>query len=596
MPTPSLIRAFLPRHLLHKTLFCCVAAVSTTSLLAQSGIISSDSLTPFNPRDVGASSGVKTVRVRLNHDLALISIAIAPGFTEFSMGSVTGCIIDGHTVNPAFTVCEVPVIFQPKYPGFRTAPLLVTDNTGTNYSLGLEGTALAPQAAFTPGIITTVAGTAVAGYKGDGGVPTHANLSFPQQVAVDGAGNLYIADCLNNRIRKVDTSGIITTFAGNGTSGFGGDGGPAIRAPLNFPDSVAVDAAGNLYIADSSNNRIRRVDVNGIIATVAGNGTTGFSGDGGDARKAALNLPTDVAVDTTGNLYVADSTNNRIRKVDTNGIITTFAGAGAFGDPFICDVPNYGGDRGSATDALLGNPQGVTVDGQGNVYIADYCNRRIRKVNTSGIILTIAGNGTEDDGGDGGLATSAQLWAPVKLAVDAAGNLYIADFKAIRKVDTTGRISTVAGRGVHSGNNIPATSALMTGVNAVTTDSAGNLYLAAGNVVRKVDVSRSAIFFAPHIVGTTSPANRILLTNIGNEHLEVGTLDIKGDFGFLTGDDPSYCSTTPNLGPGLSCGVPITFSPPDAGDFTGAAIITDNTLNQPGTTQTVGLSGTGVNP
>jgi hypothetical protein len=170
-------------------------------------------------------------------------------------------------------------------------------------------------------------------------VPTHANLSFPQQIAVDAAGNVYIADCLNSRIRKIGTNGIITTVAGNGISAFGGDGGPAIRASLSFPDSVAVDVVGNLYIADSSNNRIRRVDVNGIITTVAGNGTIGFSGDGGQAKKAELNLPVDVVVDASGDLYIADSNNNRIRKIDTNGIITTIAGSGPFGDPFYLRLP-----------------------------------------------------------------------------------------------------------------------------------------------------------------------------------------------------------------------------------------------------------------
>ena len=218
----------------------------------------------------------------------------------------------------------------------------------------------------TTGIITTIAGNGIAGYSGDGGLATNAELNNPYGVAVDSNGNIYIADTNNNRIRKVNsTTGIITTIAGNGTAGYSGDGGLATNAELYYPYGVAVDSNGNIYIADTYNNRIRKVNsTTGIITTIAGNGTAGYSGDGGPATNAQLNYPYGVAVDSSGNIYIADTDNNRIRKVNsTTGIITTIAGNGN---------PGYSGDGGPATNAELYDPSGVAVDSNGNIYIADY--------------------------------------------------------------------------------------------------------------------------------------------------------------------------------------------------------------------------------
>jgi len=276
-----------------------------------------------------------------------------------------------------------------------------------------------------PNAITTVAGGGsypISDY-GDGGPATSAVLGGPSGVVVDRAGNIYIADPGTERIRKVNTAGIISTVAGaavNGVpgSGFFGDGGPATSALFDNPVSVAVDSAGNIYIADSGNNRIRKVDTAGIINTVAGNGKYGFAGDGGPATSAELLYPGGVAVDRAGNIYIADHGNNRIRKVDTAGIITTVAGGTK-----VCQEPYcFSGDGGPATSAQLAQPSGVAVDSAGNIYIADTFNNRIRKVDTFGIINTIAGNGYFNmDGypngyggfsGDLGLATSAALNEP----------------------------------------------------------------------------------------------------------------------------------------------------------------------------------------
>ena len=271
------------------------------------------------------------------------------------------------------------------------------------------------------GVITTVAGggrRGNSGYSGDGGPAVAAQLYNPFDVALDGAGNLYIADTRNQRIRKVDAAGVISTVAGDGTWGYGGDGGAAVAARLAGPSAVAVDGAGNLYISDRGSDRIRKVDSAGVISTVAGTGRSGYSGDGGAAVAAQLQDPGAVALDGAGNLYFSDQSNQRIRKVDAAGVISTVAGDGTEG---------FGGDGGPATAAQLRWPSGVALDGAGNLYIGDGSNQRIRKVDSAGVITTVAGDGTEGYGGDGGAATAAQLDNPGRVAVDGAGNLYIAD-------------------------------------------------------------------------------------------------------------------------------------------------------------------------
>ena len=294
-------------------------------------------------------------------------------------------------------------------------------------------------------------------------------LDWPSDVAVDAAGNLFVADVLG--IHKV-SNGVVTTVAGGGYPGLG-DNGPATSAYLYNPGGVALDSAGNVYIADQDHTRIRKVS-NGVITTVAGNGTQGFSGDNGPATSAQLYDPERVTVDSAGNLYIADTDNYRIRKV-SNGVITTVAGNGGRG---------FNGDNILATSAQLHDPFGVAVDSAGNLYIADFGNNRIRKV-SNGVITTVAGNGTAGFSGDNGSATSAQLYNPVGVALDSAGNLYIADggnFR-IRKV-SNGVITTVAGNGTpgYGGDNGPATSAQFYGLSAVAVDSAGNVYIAdSGN-------------------------------------------------------------------------------------------------------------------
>ena len=455
----------------------------------------------------------------------------------------------------------------------------------------------------TAGVIHTVAGNNHQGFSGDGGPATSAQLNYSSGIAVDAQGNLYIADANNERVRKVDASGIITTYAGNGQpgntgsggpangasiggtrgllikdgklyittfsnvwavnlatqkikiiagdaggmSGFNGDGktslattlqspwgmtffstgrlliadegnarvrrigggkivrtvagghtgdgGPALKSNLNagfFGGHIAFDPAGNLYFADSGNFRVRKISTAGVITTIAGNGNAGYTGDGGPATEATLNQPSGVAADGAGNVYIADNNDSVIRKVDSNGIITTFAStpanglavdgvgnlyvAGFFTGVVTKFTPDgassivagvqfafgYNGDGIPATEAWLALPMGVAVDKAGNLYIADWVNDRIRKVDTNGIISTVAGNGNTGFSGDGGPATSATIWSDLDVAVDSKGNFYIADSSnfRIRIVDTSGIIHTLAGSGDggYNGNALPATA------------------------------------------------------------------------------------------------------------------------------------------
>jgi sugar lactone lactonase YvrE len=332
------------------------------------------------------------------------------------------------------------------------------------------------------GVVTRIAGTGVPGYSGDGGPALSAQLNGPNNVAVDTLGNVYIADSNNCRIMKVNTSGVVTGVAGNGQCSYSGDDGPATIAQIGPALGLAVDSAGNLYISDTQNAVIRKVALSGTITTVAGNGSYGYSGDGGAATSAELNGPNGVAVDGSGNLYIADSHNSRIRKVNTAGIITTVAGNGSEG---------YSGDGGAATSAQLCDPSGVALDAGGDLYIADSCNNRIREVVPGGNITTVAGTGSIGYSGDGGAAAIAQLWNPEGVAVDTSGNLYVADSgnARIREVKVAGTITTIVGGGLNDGGL--SVFGLLNQPSGVAQDSAGNTYVAdtSNNRVRKISAS-----------------------------------------------------------------------------------------------------------
>ena len=392
------------------------------------------------------------------------------------------------------------------------------------------------------GVITTFGGTGICGYNGDNIKAKSAMLCFPAGLAFDAAGNLYVADGFNQRVRKIDTKGKITTVAGTGVWGYSGDGGPATSAVLGDPWTIAFDPGGNLYFAEISNHIVRKVNASGTISTYAGTGVAGFSGDGGPAAAAALNRPRGIGFDSVGNLYIADQANRRVRIVTAAGTINTFAGTGQGG---------CGGDGGLATDAPVGNPRGISVN-NGVLYIVVGGCSRVRAVDlTSNIINTLAGSSPGYDGdnnpplssrfytptdtlfdaggnvliddtsngrlrmlggglintfaggylGDGNLATKAALVNPEGLAIDKSGNLYIADWTGnrVRKV-SGGKISTIAGTGVngYSGDGGPATAALLFGPQGVAVDSTGNVFIADtfNYVIRKVDTTGTISTFA----------------------------------------------------------------------------------------------------
>ena len=385
-----------------------------------------------------------------------------------------------------------------------------------------------------PGVISTVVGNGSRGDSGDSGLAISASLDYPSSIAFDTTGDIYIADTANHRIRLLTTStGIITTVAGDGTEGYGGDGEQVTSAIFSYPYGVSVGATGDIYIADTYNHRIRMVTKStGIITTVAGNGTQGYSGDGGQATSAILQYPCVVAIDSSGNIYIADTFNNCIRMVtSTTGTITTVAGNGMSGDT---------GDGGLATSALMNYLYGFTLDALGNIYIADTVNHRIRMVTKStGIITTVAGDGSYGSSGDGGQATSARLSFPYGVTVDASGNIFIADSanNCIRMVmKSTGVITTVAGNGTagFSGDGGQAMAARLSNPLFVAVDTSINIFIAdAGNNRIRMFELPPAPTASPTVFTTATPrptsaavTAKPSVRATGNSHLHSAMLSV----------------------------------------------------------------------
>ena len=417
----------------------------------------------------------------------------------------------------------------------------------------------------TKGTMTRYAGSGQSGFSGDGGPAANASFRVPAGLAFDSEGNLYIADRENHRVRKVDPKGYISTFAGIGEAGFSGDEGPAVKARLNLPSGVVVDKKGNLYISDRSNDRIRVVDKKGVIRTYAGSGVAGFQGDAGPALKAQLDKPFGIALDETKNLYIADRNNNRVRKVSPDGIITTVAGDGGFffigdngpayrasvaaptgvaldskGNLYIADRNNnrvrvvdrtgmirtvvgtgqqdYNGDSEVARETNLYLPFGLTVDSNDNLLVIDRSHYRIRRIDPkSGQVETVAGNGVKLFAGDGGPATGATLSFPHGMSVDKKDNLIFSDkghFR-IRKITPDGIINTIGGNGLRGnvGDNIPALEANFYNVTTIVQNPKGEMFMASPSgfvsLIRRFD-SKGIIH---DFIDTATPKYREAISN-----------------------------------------------------------------------------------
>ncbi len=393
------------------------------------------------------------------------------------------------------------------------------------------------------GVITTIAGTGTAGFSGDGGLATNAMLDNPTGIAVDRDGNLFIADSYNQRIRKVGPDGNISTVAGSGIRASGytdiGDGGPAINAKLQFPERVAIDGNGNLLISDTGDGLIRKVAVNGIITTVAGNipyggAPGGFSGDGGLATSARLNSPTGITVDAGGNLFVADRVNARIRKISTDGIITTVAGGGYIGGFSV----GFGGDNGLAISAIMNAPDGVAVDGNGNIFIGDENNIRIRKVAADGIITTVAGTGVIGFNGDGGLAINTNLNHPKGIGLDPGGNLFIADRSnfRIRRMSAPVPPSSVS---ISPANPVAVCPGSPFSLSATATNFTPTSYAWSSQPAGLAGTGPAPVFTAPAVNSPTVYTLNVAATN--------GTLSATGSV-TLTVNVEAYLTISPNDG------------------------------------------------
>jgi hypothetical protein len=393
----------------------------------------------------------------------------------------------------------------------RFAPALVAGLATVDLSASLY--CLAANQNPKPGTIVTFAGNGTAGYSGDGGPAVQAMLNAPAGLAFDSAGDLFIPEAVNHRVREVTPNGVITTIAGTGPTGLGqggysGDSGHAIKARLNAPQAVVVDGAGNLFIADTGNNRVRRVPPDGFIATIAGGGRpTRHFIDGGSATDASLDSPTGLAVDGEDNLYIAEA--SRVRKVTPSGTITTVAGGGS-------KEPDKA-EGGRAIEANL-SPTPLAVDAAGNLFIGDSAHARVWKVSRDGIIKTVAGTGQPGFTGDGGKATQAQINTPHGLAVDTAHNLFIAEVnnRRVRKVSPDGMIQTVAGgapsgsgRDTYSGEGGPATAAHLAGPLWLAIDAGGNLFISESGAADDQRVLKVLGAAAPGLIaGKPFPAPR----------------------------------------------------------------------------------------
>jgi sugar lactone lactonase YvrE len=557
--------------------------MAATLLTSHAGFTQSASL---GAQAVGTTGGEQSITVKAGAAGTVASIGIlTQGISGLNFAAGIGANTCASATLAVNNTCSVSVTFTPAWPGLRSGAIVLLDSAsrvlGTAY---ISGAGIGGLGVLRTGNILPVAGNGfIAPPILDGGNAIAAPLDSPSSVALDGAGNLYIADRGHNRIRKIDAaSGIIATIAGNGLAAYSGDGlastDPGVS--LSSPSGVDVDGAGNVYIADTANNVIREiVAATGIISTIAGSGAPGGNGDDGAATSATLNQPRGVTIDASGNLYIADTANHRIRRVDPfTGIITTIAGNG-YTDP----STGAGGDSGyggAANQAELSFPYAVAFDPAGNMYIADSGNNAVRIVAISGgvlsassIINTYAGIGAAGYAGDSDSAAAAELNAPSGVAVDAAANVYIADTgnDTIRKVSgSTGLISTIARNNVgeYVYNNGGPYAVSIYGPLGLMLDGAGDLYFAdaLNNRIREIQSNFGILDYtgAPVSQGSQSAAQSMIVENDGNAPLDLAS--IAPDSNSAVDASTTCAAAPPSLAVNDNCIVAAVFAPTAVGD------------------------------
>lgn len=557
-------------------------------VIALAGFGQSVPVPTFQAQQVGTASLSIDVMVNARFAGTVATVKILTSGIEsldFTAGSDPSSCLSASLA--AGQSCSQSVIFTPAYPGVRLGAVVLLDGggsvLGTTYlcGIGLGGLGL-----MIPGNVIPAAGNGDYEQLDDGQLATDADLKLPSSVVLDGSGNMYIADSGHNRIRKVDaTTHRISTIVGNGNAAYSGDNGPAAFATINTPSGVALDGAGNLYIADTGNNVVRRVDAStSIITTVAGNTSAAALGDGGPATSASLNHPLGVSIDASGNLFIADTNNHRIRRVDVNtGVITTIAGSG-FTNPNGSGA--YAGDNGPATLAELNFPFAVAFDAAGNMYIPDASNNRVRVVNTSGVITTFAGTGNIGNSGDGGLAKSALLWYPAGVIADAAQNIYISDSQnnVIRKVSAkTGIITTIVPVG-RSYQDDGLYSVGLYGPRGLALDGKGNLYIADYLFmrIREVQSDLGVLDFTgtPTRNGDTSKPLVDMLENDGTASLDLSSILPISNASLNAG--LTTCATGGSLEVDSACNIGAEFAPTaDGNPLTGDIDILAEAIDSP---------------
>jgi sugar lactone lactonase YvrE len=539
----------------------------------------------FSATTVGTAATAQTIYANTSAASGTFSVANS---TEFTV-SATTCA--ASTIYGASgEICQATVNFTPAFAGTRTAVAVFTDSTGASVTTGFKGTGIAPAVSILPATVSTLAGTGTAGSTGDTGAAAAAMLNAPGGTAVDAAGNIYIVDSGNDTVRKVTPSGMITLVAGQaGTASFSGDNGAATAATLSAPSAVALDSAGNLYIADTGNNRIRIVNAAGTISTFAGTGTTGYSGDGGAATSAQLNAPSGLALSPNDVLYIADTGNNVVRYAGLRGgPIGTYAGNG---------TAAYAGDGGTALAASFSAPTGLATDPSGTLYIADTGNQVIRSVTTNNVVATLVGDNVTGFNGDG-QALAISLNTPKGIAVDAADNLYIADTGNNRiRVLTAGSVVTVGGGATSgsTGDGGLSTQAAFTAPQGIALGAAGNLYVAdtGSNKVREISASSVSLTFPKTNPTSTSVPQTELALNTGNAALNIATVTIPAAF-VQQPSGSTDCATGMIVTAGNLCYLQLAFNPPAVGPYSGNAGLTDNANLLLAATQSIALSGIGA--